>query len=127
MARLLVDTNALLWLLGGDERFGRSARGAVEAAEALVVSVVSLWEIAIKVSIGKLGPIPGLHAAVGSLGFDRLAITDRHLVALESLPMVHRDPFDRLLVVQAKVDNLTVLTADAAFVRYDVSVIDAAA
>lgn len=122
---LLLDTNALLWLLDGDERLGARSRNAVESADALVVSVGSLWEIAIKISIGKLAPIPGLHAAVRDLGFVRLAITDDHLADLETLPMRHRDPFDRLLICQARTDRLTVLTADKVFADYGVPVVDA--
>ena len=125
--RLLFDTNALLWLLGGDDRLGAAARGAVQSADALVVSVASLWEIAVKVSIGKLGAIPGLHAAVRDLGFERLPIRDAHLAALESLPLLHRDPFDRLLVCQALTEPLAVLTADPAFAPYGPVVVDASA
>ena len=82
--RLLLDTDALLWLLAGDPRLGAQARQEVEAAAELVVSAASLWEIAIKVSIGKLA----------------------------ALPWHHRDPFDRLLIAQAQAEALTVLTAD---------------
>ncbi|MGQ0479925.1 MAG: type II toxin-antitoxin system VapC family toxin [Pseudonocardia sp.] len=125
MARLLLDTNALLWLLDGDERLGPSARAAVEEAVTLTVSVASLWEVAIKVSTGKLAPIAGLHRALGELGFDRLDIADSHLLAVQELPFHHRDPFDRLLISQAMVERLTVLTADRVFTDYDVQVVDA--
>lgn len=123
--RLLIDTNALLWLLSDDDRLGVRARQAVESANALIVSIGSLWEIAIKVSIGKLAPIAGLHTAVRDLGFERLAITDDHLAAVEALPLLHRDPFDRLLICQARTEGLTVLTADEVFVNYGVPVVDA--
>ncbi len=122
---LLLDTNALLWLLDGDERLGVKARSAVESADSLVVSVGSLWEIAIEISIGKLAPIPGLYAAVLDLGFERLAITDDHLADLETLPMRHRDPFDRLLICQTRIARLTILTADVVFADYGVPVVDA--
>lgn len=91
----------------------------------MAVSVGSLWEIAIKVSIGKLAPIPGLHGAIGNLGFERLAITDDHLSALEGLPLHHRDPFDRILICQALTDGLGVLTADDIFTKYGPLVVDA--
>lgn len=123
--RLLIDTNALLWLLDGDDRLGRRAREAVESAVALVVSIGSLCEIAIKVSIGKLAAIPGLHSAMRDLGFERLAITDDHLAVLEALPWHHRDPFDRLLISQALTDGLAVLTADDVFGSYGPLVVDA--
>jgi PIN domain nuclease of toxin-antitoxin system len=123
--RLLLDTNALLWLLAGDQRLGPGARQHVERAEILAVSVASLWEIAIKISLRKLAPIPGLHQAVTELGFDRLAITDPHLLALESLPYHHRDPFDRLLISQAMVERMTILTSDRVFADYKIDVRDA--
>jgi PIN domain nuclease of toxin-antitoxin system len=122
---VLLDTNALLWLLGGDDRLGPAARRSVEAAETLIVSVGSLWEIAIKVSIGKLGAIPGLYSSVRDLGLERLDVTDAHLVTLEALPRHHGDPFDRLLICQALTGKLTVLTADGRFATYGVPVLDA--
>lgn len=123
--RLLIDTNALLWLLDGDDRLGPIARHAVESADVLAVSVGSLWEIAIKVSIGKLDPVPGLPAALRDLGFERVGITDDHLTALESLPFHHRDPFDRLLISQALIDGLAILTTDDVFEAYGPLVIAA--
>ena len=123
--RLLLDTNALLWLLAGDPRLGAQARHEVEAAAELVVSAASLWEIAIKVSIGKLAALPGLPAVLAESGVRRLGIEDEHLRRLESLPWHHRDPFDRLLIAQAQAEALTVLTADPAFGDYAVPARDA--
>ena len=123
--RLLLDTNALLWLLAGDPRLGTQARQEVEAAAELVVSAASLWEIAIKVSIGKLAALPGLPAVLAEAGVRRLGIEEEHLRRLESLPWHHRDPFDRLLVAQAQAEALTVLTADPAFGDYAVPARDA--
>lgn len=123
--QLLLDTNALLWLLAGDDRLGVRSREVLQRAERLVVSVASLWEIAIKVSLSKLAPMPRLHAAVVELGFERLDIGNDHLRALETLPLLHRDPFDRLLVCQARCADLTVVTADAVFADYGTAVIDA--
>jgi PIN domain nuclease of toxin-antitoxin system len=123
--RLLLDTNALLWLLAGDPRLGAQARREVEAAAELVVSSASLWEIAIKVSIGKLAALPGLPAVLAEAGVRRLGIEDEHLRRLESLPWHHRDPFDRLLIAQAQAEALTVLTADPAFGDYAVPARDA--
>ena len=123
--RLLLDTNALLWLLAGDPRLGAQARREVEAAAELVVSAASLWEIAIKVSIGKLAALPGLPAVLAEAGVRRLGIEDEHLRRLESLPWHHRDLFDRLLIAQAQAEALTVLTADPAFGDYAVPARDA--
>jgi PIN domain nuclease of toxin-antitoxin system len=125
--RLLLDTNALLWLLDGDERLGLTARAEIDRAEILAVSVASLWEVAIKVSLRKLAPITGFHQAIRDLGFERFGIADAHLLAVEHLPHVHRDPFDRLLIGQALVEGLTVVTADGAFTGYAVPVLDALA
>ncbi|MGH3615202.1 MAG: type II toxin-antitoxin system VapC family toxin [Pseudonocardia sp.] len=122
---LLLDTNALLWLLAGDERLGPTSRRTVQEADRLVVSVASLWEVAIKVSLRKLEPVPRLHAAVQELGFERLDIRDPHLRALEDLPLRHRDPFDRLLLCQARVEGCTILTSDAIFGEYGAAVVDA--
>lgn len=122
---MLLDTNALLWLLDGDDRLGPRAHRAVTGAERLVVSVVSLWEVAIKVSIGKILPISGFYDTVGRSGLDRLDIAGGHLRTLETLPPIHRDPFDRLLISQALAEGLTVLTADDAFASYGVVVVDA--
>jgi len=110
--RLLLNINALLWLLDDDGRLGSWARAAVRQAEALTVSVASLWEISIKVSIHKLDPIPQLYDAVRDLGFDRLDIADNYLLTLQRL---HRDRFDRLLISRALVEQLTVLIAGDAF------------
>jgi PIN domain nuclease of toxin-antitoxin system len=118
--RLLLDTNALLWLVAGDPRFGAQARQDVESAAELVVSAASLWEIAIKVSIGKLAALPGLSVVLAEAGVRRLGIEDGHLRRLESLPWHHRDPFDRLLIAQAQAEALTVLTGDRTFDDYAV-------
>ena len=83
------------------------------------------WEIAIKVSIGKLAALPGLPAVLAEAGVRRLGIEDEHLRRLESLPWHHRDPFDRLLIAQAQAEALTVLTADPAFGDYAVPARDA--
>ena len=123
--RLLVDTNALLWLLAGDPRLGAQARREVEAAAELVVSAASLWEIAIKVSLGKLAALPGLPVVLADAGVRRLGIEHEHLRRLESLPWHHRDPFDRLLIAQTQAEALTVLTADPAFGDYAVPARDA--
>lgn len=123
--RLLLDTNALLWLLDDDPRLGVKARKALSQASEIVISEVSLWEIAIKVSIGKLQPIPDLYETVLHLGFGRLGLIDRYLEAYTELPMLHRDPFDRMLVVQAQLGNLKLVTSDAILHGYDVAIVRA--
>lgn len=93
----------------------------------LAVSVGSLWEIAIKESLGKLRVPAALHTVIREMDLDRLEITDEHLAAVSRLPLHHRDPFDRLLICQASVERLAVVTADTAFRRYDVPLLDARA
>ena len=121
---VLLDTNALLWTLDLDARLGRRAREAA-GGQGVVVSVVSLWEIQLKVAVGKLAQPVGLSAALGRSGVRRLAIEDSHLVGFSELPVVHRDPFDRMLIAQAQAEGLMILTSDAVFTRYDVQVLDA--
>jgi PIN domain nuclease of toxin-antitoxin system len=125
--RLLLDTNALYWLFSGSARLGNLARASVLDAASIIVSDVSLLEISIKVSIGKLPRMPGLHQTIRDEGIERAGIEERYLSRLESLPLHHRDPFDRMLVAQALSDDLTVLTADPVFAKYGVRVVDAAA
>jgi PIN domain nuclease of toxin-antitoxin system len=122
---MLLDTNALYWLLKGDDRLGPKARATVERASSLLVSDISLLEIAIKVSIGKLPAVHRLPGRLRELGFDRTGMTDRALERLQTLPVHHRDPFDRMLIAHALSEGLAVLTADSVFEAYGVRVVDA--
>jgi PIN domain nuclease of toxin-antitoxin system len=123
--RLLLDTNALYWLFRGMPRLGKRARASVLEAASLIVSDVSLLEISIKVSIGKMPRMPGLQQIIRDEGIERTGIEERYLARLETLPLHHRDPFDRMLIAQALSDDLTVLTADPVFAEYGVRVVDA--
>lgn len=119
--RLLLDTHLLLWWLGWPERVPMAARQAVAAAEHVHVSHASLWEMAIKRSLGKLAvDLPALHRQVEADGFQWLPISAGHLLAVAELHQHedHRDPFDRLLVAQAWTESLILLTADAKLGRY---------
>lgn len=120
---LLIDTNALLWLLSDDGRLSSSARDSISNANQISISEVSLWEISIKISIGKLQPIPDLHNVIYDLGFQRLSIKNEYLRTYETLPMLHRDPFDRMLIAQSKVENLAIITSDSIFIDYGVKVV----
>ena len=121
--RLLLDTNALLWLLSDDKRLGSTARQSVKDSQELVISEASLWEISIKISIGKLQPIPELLDTVNNLGFRRLNLKDEYLRCYESLPILHKDPFDRMLVAQASVEDITLLTSDTFLKNYGIDVL----
>ena len=122
MKRLLVDTNVTIWLLLGDRK--RVSTDAVQALEdtdnEVALSAASVWEIAIKRSLGKVA-LPGRWAtALTHLGFDPLPITAMHAAAVERLPWHHRDPFDRLLVAQASIERCTLVTADRRLASYPV-------
>lgn len=96
----------------------------IEADDAEVsVSIASLWEIAIKSGLGKLRAPDDLPERVERLGFELLALTLDHAWGVRSLPLHHRDPFDRLLIAQAQLEHLPIVTADTAFDAYDVDVI----
>lgn len=119
--RLLLDTHVLLWWLADDQRLGEAARAALaDATNRVWVSAVSIWEVRIKQRIGKLELPPSFADAVASSGFDDLAFTSTHAHAVERLPDHHRDPFDRALIAQAKIEDLTLVTADARLAAYDV-------
>ena len=122
---LLLDTNALLWLLSDDGRLASTAREIIKNAQRISISEVSLWEISIKVSIGKLQPIPELYDTISDLGFHRLTLKNEYLQLYETLPFLHKDPFDRILVAQASVENLTLVTSDSILKDYGVKVISA--
>ena len=122
---LLLDTNAFIWFIAGDERLSGNARSAIEdVSNNCFVSIATLWEIAIKVSLGRLGlprPFDDLVSQQIRLnGFIDLSISPEHLEVLLSLPFHHRDPFDRLLVAQAKAEGMTIVTADRLLDAYEV-------
>jgi len=128
--RLLLDTHVWLWAVSAPERLGDQAREVLEAADnELLLSAASVWEISIKVGLGKLTlPEPPDRFVPGRMARDRIAalpVTVPHALAVANLPSVHRDPFDRMLVAQAKTEVLPILTADPVFLRYDVEVFPA--
>ena len=126
MSRVLLDTHAVLWAALDPRRLGGGARRALQGNATLLLSAVSLWEIAILSSLGRISmalSIEELGAACGeNLGVEILAIEPAHLDALAALPFHHRDPFDRLLVAQAQVERLVLLTADEVVGTYGDSV-----
>jgi PIN domain nuclease of toxin-antitoxin system len=123
--RLLIDTNVAVWLLLGEhEQVSGPAVAALENdRNSVAVSAVSVWEIAIKRSLGKLTIADGWADALRRLGFDPLPITALHAEAVELLPWHHRDPFDRLLAAQASVERLTVVSADRRLRAYPVEML----
>jgi PIN domain nuclease of toxin-antitoxin system len=124
----LLDSHVLLWFIAGDARLSPAARAAVDSAdERRLFSIASLWEIAIKVSLGRLelptphGPF--LRQMLANLEIELLAVSPVHAEAVATLPFHHRDPFDRLLVAQAMCDGLAIVSQDPQFAKYGVPVI----
>lgn len=117
----LLDTAPLLWDLEGDERVPAWLREDIDRDPSRYgVSDVCLWEVAIKRSVGKLQVIADLPQTLADLGFARIAITRSQVWAVGDLPLHHRDPFDRLLIAQARELGLPLVTADAAMSAYGV-------
>ena len=118
--RLLLDTHILLHALTEPERLARKRSESIESpANAVFVSAVSLAEIAIKVSIGKLHIDVDLLSAVEEAGFEWLDFSPREALQLAELPLHHRDPFDRMLVVQSQANDLALVTDDSKLADYD--------
>ncbi len=124
--RLLLDTHALLWWRSETKRFAPETYEAISCGEhPVVVSHVTLWEIAIKNALGKLDAPDNLLDLCANDGFELLPVDLPHIEAVRQLPLLHRDPFDRMLVAQARVERLTLVTRDASMMRYDVKVMNA--
>jgi PIN domain nuclease of toxin-antitoxin system len=124
---LLLDSHAVLWFLLGDgDRFPAAVRDRIEdPGERVVVSVASQWELMLKAGTGKLSlpdaPERFLFDVVDEAGFRLLHVQPRHAQALAELPQLHADPFDRMLVAQALVEDLTLVTGDEVLHRYPVA------
>ena len=118
--KLLLDTHILLHALTEPERLSRKRRESIEnPANAVFVSAVSIAEIAIKVSIGKLSVDVDLLPAVEEAGFEWLDFSAREAHRLAELPLHHRDPFDRMLIVQSQINDLMLVTDDSLIADYD--------
>ncbi len=123
--RLLLDTHVVLWQLGGTRPLGRRAEHAVRAADELLFSAVSFAEIGVKAALGRLDVPADLVARVRDAGVGALPLRAEHGLAVAGLPLHHRDPFDRLLVAQASLERLALVTADRRLHAYDVALVDA--
>ena len=121
---VLLDTHVLIWWDEG-RRIAAEARQAIEEADAVYVSAASAWEVAIKTALGRLRPTRTVEEAASDSGFLELPVTFRHAERVTGLPPHHRDPFDRVLVAQAAVEELTLVTRDPVFARYGVALIEA--
>ncbi len=117
--KLLIDTQILLWSLMEPKKLSSLGRELVSAPENTVfLSAVSMWEIRIKEGIGKIELPVGFGDRVAELGFEDLPLTTQHTEWLRELPLLHRDPFDRILVAQAKAEGLKLLSADSRLAEY---------
>ena len=124
--KLLLDTNAFIWWLDDPTQIAQPAREAIEDGSVEVaVSSVTAFEIRTKAALGKLTFDGDIAIHLELEGFDELPVTIAHAVAAGSLPLIHKDPFDRLLIGQAQHERLTIATRDATFRRYGVSVLAA--
>lgn len=121
--RLLLDTHVLLWWLSDDRKLPKNARGIIANPDNdVLVSSASMWEISIKTALGQLEiELDDLEDAIARNGFRSLPIGFRHALTAGRLPAVHRDPFDRMLVAQASVEELRVVSHDRVFERYGLS------
>jgi PIN domain nuclease of toxin-antitoxin system len=125
--KALLDTHAFLWALSGDTRMSARARDIFKGPSSLSLSIVSIWEMLIKVQLGKLRlPRPAASYIFGELAKNQIAtlqIRLDHLIAYENLPLHHRDPFDRMLIAQGIKEELPIITADRDFQNYSVRTI----
>ena len=120
--KLLLDTHLILWATGQPERLSKAARDLIEAADnELIFSTASLWEVVIKRGLGREDfqvDARLLRRGLLDNGYTELPIGSEHVVAIESLPPLHKDPFDRVLIAQALVEGITLVTTDETVARY---------
>ena len=122
--QLLLDTHVFLWLLTEPDRLGGHIGSLEDPSNELLLSAASSWEIAIKIQLGRLAlpddPKRYVPDRMRAIGAEPLPIEHNHALAVSELPSLHRDPFDRMLVAQARDLRLTIVTADAQIARYEV-------
>jgi len=123
--RYLLDTHTVLWAFNNEEKLSKTAvRAILDPVNEKYVSIASSWELAIKINLGKLafdGGIAHFFAAINESGFQLLPIKETHVKLLETLPLFHRDPFDRMLVASAMAESMSLITADDNIRYYNVS------
>lgn len=120
--RFLLDTHTLIWFFQNSPNLSKRAREHIFKNNSVKVSIVSLWELAIKRSLNKFsfdGTISEIIDEIKESGFELITIKGEDIEVLETLPFIHRDPFDRILIAQALTDNLTIITKDENIRLYD--------
>lgn len=122
---LLLDTHVVLWWLTDDPTLAAEIKERLDHEPDVYISPATIWEVAIKQSLGKLEKPADLAERIRDSGFRHLNITVEHGIVAGRLPLIHRDPFDRMLIAQAQVEHLTLVTRDPHIQKYDVSVLPA--
>lgn len=126
MQRLLLDTHVLLWWLADDPQLGTKARKTIaEIRNAVYVSAATSWEISIKRKLGKLKVPDDIENIVEDEGFEKLPISFYHGQLAGNLPVLHRDPFGRMLIAQAQAEGLILVTSDERIMKYSVQMMNA--
>lgn len=124
--RLLLDSHSLIWALEGGQRLSLETYGIINGpSNEIFVSVVSVWELEIKRAYGRFQFSDNLVQRIDQAGFTELPVNFRHAEIAAALPLLHRDPFDRMLIAQAQAEGLTLVTDDSQIARYDVPVMAA--
>ncbi len=125
--KLLLDTHILLWAAAEPEQLSSKAKALIEDPEnQLYFSAASLWEISIKNKLGRADfkvDLPVLRRNLLDNGFEEIAISSAHALAVDTLPPIHKDPFDRIIVAQANVEGVRLMTADSALAEYTVAMV----
>lgn len=125
--RLLIDTHILIWFLEGNKLLSKPRRQIIaDPLNDVFISIASLWEIAIKISIGKLTlakPLADVIKQIAIEDIEILPILPEHTLQVSTLPFHHRDPFDRIIIAQAQIDNLPVMTDDREFGNYGINLL----
>ncbi|HON80173.1 MAG TPA: type II toxin-antitoxin system VapC family toxin [Spirochaetota bacterium] len=123
---VLLDTHTLLWWLDDNPTLSREAINIISDGKNVVfISAASIWEIRIKESIGKIDIPVNFKEILEKQPFEVLSITSEHTHAVKELPLIHRDPFDRMLIAQGKIEKLAIITRDVIFSEYNINVIKA--
>jgi PIN domain nuclease of toxin-antitoxin system len=123
--KLLVDTHVVIWWLADDPTLDEGIKEQLDHEPDVYLSAVTIWEVAIKQALGKLTEPADLPERIRDCGFRELPITAHHALTAGRLPVIHRDPFDRMLVAQARCEDLTLVTRDPHILKYDVPLLQA--
>ena len=121
MNKFLLDTSVIIWALSDDKQLNNVVKDILRSPKnKIYYSLISVWEMAIKSSTGKLKTPPNLKAILEQTGFDELDLNINHVLGISKLKKIHKDPFDRLLISQAKQEKLTLITSDKKIEKYKV-------